>query len=200
MTIIPGDFTSALQQANIDITKASEIGTTITQLISDLQSPATTRTTIADASLSQTISNIGRMNDRLSNFWINDPEKAHTTDIPVNSPILTTLADIHTSVVAVLEPAAKYSATLYSQLRAIDVTASEIKKYVYPKLSSSVKTNTVLDDMSLVNLKIYSSFLGVASKSSDQRGALLTAEIEMLQIIKSWLDQYPSELQRLGAL
>lgn len=198
MAIIPADFTAALQQANIDGPKAAQLGTTITGLISNLQVSDTTNTDIPDASLAQTISNVNAANSKLKDFWIDNPVMAHTTVIPQASTTLTALTDIHTSVVTVLEPAGKYSATLYNQLQAVDTAAAEIRKYIYPKLSTTPTTKTVVDDMSLTNLKIYSSFLGLVSKSADQRSAWIDKEVEMLETIKSWLDQYQSELQRSG--
>lgn len=198
MAIIPADFTAALQQAEIDGTEAAQLAGVIPGLISNLQAADSADTSIPNAAMSASISNIDAAEPGLKTYWMDSPEFAHTAVIPQASATLTTLKDIQTSLVEVLEPASKYSPTLFSQLRAVNAASAEIRKYVYPRLATPATTKTVIDDMSLTNLKIYSSFLGIASRATDKKNTWVNVQVELLQTIKSWLEQYQSELQRAG--
>lgn len=198
MAIMPADFTAALLQAKIDRVKANQLVGAISTLITNLQNADDSDVSIPNSSISRSISNIEAVESGLKTYWVDNPEFAHTSVIQQTSSTLTTLNDIQTSVVQVLEQASKYSPALFSQLRAVNTASTEIRKYVYPRPLSSTKTETVIDDMSLTNLKIYSSFLGIASKVTAKKNTWINVQVELLQTIKSWLTQYQEELQRRG--
>lgn len=197
MSTSPSDFIAALYQVDIDNNKVSNLLSSIKQAIQRLQEKTTEDTSISESYIKKSIENIGKVSVKLKESWIDHPEQSYKTIIPQKSSVLEVLDNIEAEIVNSLKEVSEYSSSLFEQLRAINNNNAEIRKYIYPKLSfSSGPTKTIIDDMSLTNLKLYSSFLGVALNSTNRKSSWINAQIKSLQVLKKWLEEYQADRLR----
>ena len=136
------------------------------------------------------IETLNTINDKLKTYWVEQPLLTIDNPIRPDSPALNALLIIENNIVDILRPSSKYSSELSVMLQALLVTAGTINTFIYPKLTSATKTNTIFDEMSLTNLKIYASFMGLTSNVAGKLQATVTLQVKELTVLQSWLNAF----------